>query len=142
MLVVILLGAINYDNALGYLLTFLLGGLVLVAMLHTYRNLVGLEFRGVRSSPVFVGEVAQFECHIENESQLVRLAIAAGQWPRGLSREARRYLQRFETTFNMDATAHGNPLIAVEALRRGWLELRRIRLCSVYPLGILRTLDS
>ena len=139
MLVVILLGAINYDNALGYLLTFLLSGLVLVAMLHTYRNLAGLEFMGVRSSPVFVGKTAQFECHIENESQLVRLAIVAGQWPRGLSREARRYLARFETTFNMPATAPGNPLIAVEALRRGWLELRRIRLRSVYPLGILRT---
>ena len=78
MLVVILLGAINYDNALGYLLTFLLAGLTLVAMLHTYRNLAGLEFKGVRSAPVFVGETAHFECHIENDSELVRLAIAAG----------------------------------------------------------------
>ncbi len=139
MLVVILMGAINYDNALGYLLTFLLSGLFLVAMLHTYRNLAGLEFKGVRSPAVFVGDTAQFECHIENESQRVRLVIAVGQWPRGLSRDARRYLEQFETTFNINASAHGNPLIAVEALRRGWLELRRIRLRSVYPLGILRT---
>lgn len=139
MLVVILLGAINYDNALGYLLTFLLSGLVLVAMLHTYRNLAGLEFMGVRSAPVFVGELAHFACHIENESHLVRLAITAGRWPRGLSREERRYLAQFETTFNMDAATHNSPPIAVEALRRGWLELGRIRIRSVYPLGILRT---
>ena len=139
MLVVILLGAINYDNALGYLLTFLLAGLTLVAMLHTYRNPAGLEFKGVRSAPVFVGQTAQFECYIENDSELVRLAISAGYWPRGLGRDQRRYIEQFETTFNLDSTVHGSPIIVVEALKRGWLELRRIRLRSTYPLGILRT---
>ncbi len=138
MLVVILLGAINYDNALGYLLAFLLGGLFLVAMLHTYRNLAGLQFAGVRCSPVFVGEIAQFECHIDNESERIRLSIALSQCPRRMSREARRYLERFETRFNLDPSEQGNPVVPVEALRRGWLALGRIRLRSVFPLGILR----
>src|SRR5690606_14124150 len=41
-LVVMLLGAVNYTNSMAYLLTFLLGSLLLVCILHTHRNLRGL----------------------------------------------------------------------------------------------------
>jgi len=37
-----LLGAVNYNNNLAFLLVFLLGGITLVGLLHTYRNLYGL----------------------------------------------------------------------------------------------------
>jgi hypothetical protein len=35
-----LIGAINYNLSLGHALVFLLAGLGLVAMVHTFRNLV------------------------------------------------------------------------------------------------------
>ena len=38
-----LIGAINYNLSLGHALVFLLAGLGLVAMVHTFRNLLGLR---------------------------------------------------------------------------------------------------
>jgi uncharacterized protein (DUF58 family) len=138
MLVIILLGAINYDNALGYLLTFLLGGLVIVAMLHTYRNLAGLRFIVARATPVFVGDTAHFEYMLENDSPAARLAMFLKYWPRRRSRLERRYLSRFETEFSMPAITSMRIAVAVQTQRRGWLALERVALHSHYPLGILR----
>lgn len=138
MLLIILLGAINYDNALGYLLAFLLGGLVMVAMLHTYHNLAGLGFRGARARPVFAGERAEFECLVDNPTARPRLRLFLKYWPRGRARAARRYLARFETEFDLEPGVSTYVAVAVDADRRGWLELGRVVLHSHYPLGILR----
>lgn len=138
MLLVILLGAINYDNALGYLLAFLMFGLVLVAMLHTYRNLNGLIYRGARAMPVYAGEEAVFECQFENLSPLPRLAVKLGPWPSAMDKQARRFMQRYEVSVDIAPTS--SMLVSVRRItaRRGWSSLDRLRVESVYPLGILR----
>jgi hypothetical protein len=59
-LVVMLLGAINYNLALGHALVFLLAGLGVVGMIHTFRNLFGLVITPGRCEPVFAGETAHF----------------------------------------------------------------------------------
>ena len=138
MIVVILLGAINYDNALGYLLSFLLAGLFLVAMLHTYHNLEGLIFNGAHAAPVFAGEDAEFECHFHNERSLPRLQLTVGQWPRGTTREERRYLTTREQVCHLHDRSPMTVPVAVQTSRRGWQPLWRIRVYSTYPLGILR----
>lgn len=138
MLLVILLGAINYDNALGYLLAFLMFGLVMVAMLHTYRNLSGLIYRGARALPVYAGEDARFECQFDNLRPLPRLALEVGPWPSGLDREARRFMQRYQVTSDMAAASSIDVTVRRLTQKRGWLTLDRLRVRSVYPLGILR----
>jgi uncharacterized protein (DUF58 family) len=50
-----LLGSANYNNNLGFLLTFLLGSMVFVSILHTHRNLSGIEIGAAEPQPVFVG---------------------------------------------------------------------------------------
>ena len=138
MLLVILLGAINYDNALGYLLAFLMFGLVLVAMLHTYRNLNGLIYRGARALPVYAGDEAVFECQFENLSPLPRLALKLGAWPFGMDKQARRFMQGYEVS--VDIAPVVSVVVSLRRLthRRGWSALDRLRVQSVYPLGILR----
>jgi uncharacterized protein (DUF58 family) len=138
MLLVILLGAINYDNALGYLLAFLLGGLIMVAMLHTYANLARLTYCGGRAQPVFAGDSVRFECVFENRTPRCRLALHIKHWPRGLKRRERRHLESFTYDFDLDATAQIVVPVTVESQRRGWLTLGRIAVHSDYPLGILR----
>ncbi|MEQ8661725.1 MAG: DUF58 domain-containing protein [Gammaproteobacteria bacterium] len=138
MFVIILLGAINYDNALGYLLAFLLGGMVMVAMLHTYHNLAGLEFHGARADPVFAGERAVFTCLLGNPWPRARLALALKRWPRGASRGERRELSANAATLDLAPDASASVPITVNATRRGWLTLGRLALDSTYPLGILR----
>ena len=48
-----LLGSMNHNNNLGFLLTFLLSGMALVSILHTYRNMIGLEILSVAATPIF-----------------------------------------------------------------------------------------
>jgi len=138
MLVFILLGAINYDNALAYLLAFLLGGLTLVAMLHTYRNLGGLRFLGARAAAVFAGETASFACQFENHSRLPRLALQLGPWPQGMTADERRFMLRARRGFDLAPAARDAVMLQLLAPRRGWQALGRLRIETRYPLGIFR----
>jgi len=52
--------------SLGHALVFLLAGLGIVAILHTFRNLVLLSIRPGRCEPVFAGSLAQFGLMLEN----------------------------------------------------------------------------
>lgn len=69
-----LLGSLNYNNNLGFLLTFLLGGMTFVSILYTVRNLTGLTVVSVRVRPVFAGETASFQFILQAEKP-DRLAI-------------------------------------------------------------------
>ncbi len=63
-LITMLLASINYNNNLGLLLTFLLGSLAFISILHTYRNLAGLELVAVKTGPVFAHGTATIELRI------------------------------------------------------------------------------
>ncbi len=142
MMVVILLGSINYDNALGYLLSFLLFGLFLIAMLHTYRNLAGLSYLGAEATPVFAGSRAQFKLAIDNRGKSPRYSLLLAHWPRIDSRWRRRQRRPMgNDTLLASLSTSGITLasVEVEAPTRGWLNLQRVRITSVFPLGILRT---
>ena len=56
LLVVLILGAINYQNSLVYGTAFLLGSMFIVTILYTFRNLSGLSLEVADSQPGFVGE--------------------------------------------------------------------------------------
>jgi hypothetical protein len=52
-----LIGSVNYNNNLGFLLSFLLGSLGLTAMMHTYSMLYGLRLVSATAMPVFAGGI-------------------------------------------------------------------------------------
>jgi uncharacterized protein (DUF58 family) len=56
-----LIGSVNYNNNLGFLLTFLLGSLGLTAMMHTYSMLYGLRLESATAMPVFAGQPVEVE---------------------------------------------------------------------------------
>jgi len=136
LLVVILLGAINYDNALAFLLCFLLGGLFLVAMLHTYHNLAGLRLAGVRVEPVFAGQSAVFNLQFDSLPQRPRFALALARQP-----PARAWWRRgprsTATEVALLTPSVAVPL-AVPTTRRGVLALGRVSVESTFPLGFVR----
>ena len=76
-LVCMLIGSINYALSLGFALTFLLAGLGVVAMLHTWRNLTGISLAPGRTLPVFAGEEAQVGLVATENSGRSRYAVAA-----------------------------------------------------------------
>lgn len=125
-LVVMLLGAINYNLALGHALVFLLTGLGLVGMIHTFRNLAGLSLSPGRCAAVFVGEAAHFPLLLANGRLQPRLGLEFQALGGPLVDAA------------VAAQATGSVAVPVPATRRGWLELSRLRLASSYPLGLFR----
>jgi uncharacterized protein (DUF58 family) len=64
-----LLGSMNYNNNLSFVLTFLLVGIGFVAMHQCQRNLVGLEIAFAGVDAVFAGQAAEFRVAITNYSR-------------------------------------------------------------------------
>lgn len=126
-LVVMLIGAINYTLALGHALVFLLAGIGLSGMVHTFRNLHGLVVSTGRCEPVFAGETAHFPLLLGNERSNPRLALE-------LEAEA----GAVPTRADIPGGETLRVTIPVTAQRRGWLPLPRVRLWSRYPLGLFR----
>ena len=64
-----LIGSVNYNNNLGFLLTFLLGSLGLTAMMHTYSMLYGLRLVSATAMPVFAGESVDVDLRVADVDQ-------------------------------------------------------------------------
>jgi uncharacterized protein (DUF58 family) len=125
LLLLLLFGSLNYGNNPAFLLTFLLTGLGLVAMLHTWRNLVGVELAPSRCEPVFAGQEACFEIRLMNRRRGSRPAI------------------RLQVGNDPAASAdlEDQPVLlrlARPATRRGILKLGRVTAATRYPLGLLQ----
>ena len=54
-LITMLLTSLNYALALGLGVTFMFGGLVAAALLHTFRNLAGIAIKPLAASDTFAG---------------------------------------------------------------------------------------
>ena len=136
LLFAILLGSINYDNALGYMLTFLIAGLYLVAMLHTYRNLVGMKLNDISTDDGFVGDLITFHLNLTNTHGLDKynLSLDVQSEPAGWLKRRQPITQSHVPKV---AGHHAqNCTLALKATRRGRLALPRIKISSTFPLGI------
>lgn len=75
-LLLLLVGSINYQLNLGYLLTFLLAGCAVVGMHVSHNNLRGLTLSLHVGDPVFAGQPAQASVTLHNPSHTHRYGIA------------------------------------------------------------------
>jgi uncharacterized protein (DUF58 family) len=125
-LIVMLIGAINYNLSLGYGLVFLLAGLGIVAILHSFRNLAGLSITVGACTPVFAGETARFPLILHNHAPRTRHLI--------------RLFLPGQPALVTDVPAAGTAraLLPLPATQRGWLPLPRATLETVWPLGLVR----
>ncbi len=124
-LVVMLLGDINYNLSLGYVLTFLLAMMAVMSMLHAFRNLAHLEIHAGRADAVFCGETARFQLHFNNRSELPRYRLCL----KGMADIAPQ-------CFDLPARQSSDVFFELAALRRGWLETGRLTLYTEFPLGL------
>lgn len=75
MQIVLLLAAINYQNSMTYVLTFLLTSLGIISLWQTHKNLLGLSIELKTPSPVYQGEELIFEFVAHNLNQSNRYAV-------------------------------------------------------------------
>lgn len=132
MLLVMLLGAINYSNSMAFVLTFLLGSLGVVSILHTYRNLARLVVNTGKSSPVFAGQEARFQVCLENTGRIPRFAI-------GLAADTRTPIEGPSICTGIAAKQTVCLEFTRPARQRGLLQAGRFTLSSTFPLGLFRT---
>jgi len=123
-LVLMLLGDINYNLSLGYVLTFLLATMAVMSMLHAFRNLAHLEIRTGHADAVFGGETARFVLHFRNHGKLPRYSLIL------------RDEHGNKVSFDIPAQQDSEVTFPVAAARRGWLPLGKLTLYTEFPLGL------
>jgi uncharacterized protein (DUF58 family) len=123
-LIVMLLTSLNYALSLGLAVTFLLSGLVSAALLHTFRNLAGIEIKPLAASDSFAGEPMTFA-----------LSLAARAFGRRSIRVAATGAAALASIAGGDART---VTLAVQTRDRGHVALGRVTLSSDYPLGLWR----
>ena len=125
-LAAMLIGAINYTNSMGFLLTFLLAGFSLVSMLHTYRNLSQLTFRAGPCFPVFAGEAAPYTLYIDNPSPVQRFALTL--------------VLHDGVPTHVDVAAQDVTRVVVTrpTTQRGYVPMGRCTVSTRFPVGLFR----
>ncbi|MEO8158198.1 MAG: DUF58 domain-containing protein [Betaproteobacteria bacterium] len=123
-LLLMLIGSINYNLSLGYVLAFLLAGNGVVSMLHTWRNLARIALRPGKASPVFAGDLAGFRVQTENSSSFPRTSLAI-QLP-----------GREPQFFDIAGGGSAGVEVRTPAASRGILHPPRFRIFTTYPLGL------
>lgn len=119
-----LLGAINYTLSLGFVLVFWLGGLGLVAMLHTWRNLAHLVIVPGRIKPVFAGETARFHFIIREPNHRPRYAIGM------------QHGEDLPVLEDVPVDGKGEICLPLPSTRRGWLRTGKVSVFTQFPLGL------
>ena len=123
---VMLIGSLNYNNSLGFILTFLLASLSIVAILHTYRNLLHLRIDVGHITPVFCGDNVHVPVILDNSHHSERFSV-------------RLDFPEQQTLFTDIAANHW---IRVEPTQhshsRGRHQLDRFTISTIFPLGLFK----
>ncbi|WP_257263720.1 DUF58 domain-containing protein [Endozoicomonas sp. ONNA2] len=123
MVLVIFLVGVNYSNSLAYGLCFFMLSLFLLSILHTWRNLAGITLVARGAEAGHADEFIPVSIACLNERR-PRYSIAIG-WP-----ETESVLVSFDSDTEQRLVA--------PAGSRGWFRPGRLRVESIYPLGLCR----
>jgi uncharacterized protein (DUF58 family) len=140
---VMLLGSMNYANSLGYLLSFLLASVMLVSLLHAYRNLAGLTLRLAPPAPVFAGEKLDIHVALDNRRgrqrhslclthpESIQLPARKRRWTRAIAPDRTQF-------FDVQADAIMDQMLSISTHARGVHDITTIDIATRYPLGLFR----
>lgn len=127
LLAVMLLLAINYQNNLIFALCFWLFSLFLITIMHSYRNMAGLQLRAGAAESVFAGQTAVFKLYLDQTGR-VREGLRLG------------FVGQDEVSLSL--AGQGAPRCEVQlhslTQHRGRFQPGRLQLASHFPLGLLR----
>ena len=122
---IMLIASLNYSLSLGLGVTFVVSGLVAAALLHTFRNLAGIELSPLAAGETFAGGTLPFMLAIAGSAS-ARQAItlsAGGCAP---------------VTVDVIPDAALPVTLEVPAAKRGRVALGRVTLSSDFPVGLWR----
>ena len=126
LLLVLLVGSVNYNLGLGFGLTFVAGACAIVDMVQTTRNLSGLVLSAGRAGAVFAGEAAPFELRVDNPTGLARYAVWIDFEQVDTPRQA----------VDVAPGAAATLVLRTPTQARGWMRPPRVHLATRFPLGL------
>ncbi|GAB3191581.1 DUF58 domain-containing protein [Hydrogenophaga aquatica] len=127
-LLLLLVGSINYQLNLGYLLTFLLAGCAAAGMHVSHRNVRGLRMHVLAGDSVFAGQAATAEIVLHNPSRRHRYGLSL------------RWRADPETEVFADVPAQADEKVELRCPthRRGRMPLPDIEIECRFPMGAFR----
>jgi len=126
LLFVMLVAGLNYANSLALLLTFLLGGYVLVGMHECQRSLRGLELLRLQAPDCCAGSEARLELQFANRGRPARRALSV------------RAASLAATRFDLEGGATATLAVAHLCRKRGRQRIAPLELSSTAPFGLFR----
>ncbi len=122
-----LLGSMNYNNNLSFVLTFILAGIGFVAMHQCQRNLVDLELSFAGVEPVFAGQAARFQVAVTNHSKNARHGIML-------------YVDKTVSEVRDLAPGESEVLtLTIPTTERGHITLERFGIRTLFPFELFRS---
>lgn len=125
LLLIMLITGINYQNSLIYLLTFLLGAVVVAAMHQTHRNLSGLELTLIHAGEGFAGDPIPFRLRAVS-ARHDALAISLACDDVALDQQ------------HIPSGQQADLSLSVPSAERGYLQPDRIRVETRFPFGLFK----
>ena len=126
LIVFIVLAGINYQNSLVFALAFLLFSMLMVSILHTYRNLSGITLQSAGSKPAFAGDDIEFDVNLTRSGARTYEALQLG-WHKNEVTEA-DLLEEEQCLVNL----------FLPAKQRGIMNPGRLLIQTRYPVGLFR----
>jgi uncharacterized protein (DUF58 family) len=124
LLLAMLIGSSNYNNNLGFLLVFLLGGVLLVSSTTTYKNISGIRVKSWKATAVFAGDQAVFDLDIQS--------------PDAEKKSVTFKLGRGSALSDLPPTGLIRIRLSLPTAGRGILIPGPLTLSTVFPLGLVR----
>lgn len=126
LILLILLGGVNYQSSLVLGVAFLLGSIYVLTIIRTFQQLSGLTLALDGPTRSFAGDPIEFQLRLLQAHPFDRVRAVSANWPG----KSRVWLPR-STTESVLISPSDNG-------RRGWFRPPRLVVESSYPLGLLR----
>lgn len=124
MIMLLFLLGINFQNSLVYAVCFWLLAMLVVNVLHTWRNLSGLTITAIHIQPCFMGEKAVLELELACDPKRPKFAIEVA-WP-----------QEDATQVNLVSTQTTRIKLSHSTQQRGRFTPPRLHISTHYPTGL------
>jgi len=124
MLLFLFLAAINYQNSMAFVLTFLLTALAIISLWQTHKNLLGVEIILQTPRPVFKGELCELVYHFSHQNNAYRYAVGI------------QYANESPAYITIQPEGSARALLKIPTRKRGQFKPRGSVVFTRYPTGL------
>jgi len=131
LLFVMFIGSVNYANSLGFILTFAVTSVMIVSIIHSFRNLIELSFWIAPIEPVHCKQLVKYPVRVNNPKAWTRYNIKLGF---NLS-----FNNAEPISCNIQQDTTDTIVIRHATLKRGIHPVQRVKISSEYPFGLVHS---